>query len=221
MIKFIVDFQKDIWNWKRIFNNRKELYSVERLPQKDKEFILNIKNHTNNDCIDFIYKKYSSDFRADLFMIAASKEWLKIEKDFVSILEKMTGKNFIFNEDLITAFFTSAPLCPYNIAEKWFMLFPVSDLNYANTLIAHELFHFHFHSHYENYLNGKGVTGENFQLLKESLTILLNEKEFKYVLPIPDKGYEKHKEFREKLKQLWGENKNFDTFIENSIRLLQ
>lgn len=218
MLNFVIDFQKDIWNWKRIFNKEKFLYSVERLPEKDRNFVLDLNTKNDNDCADFLLKKYSSDFRADLFMIAISGKWKEIEEKFILILEKITGKKFIFFEDKITVFFTSAPLCPYNINEKWFMIFPVGDLNYADTLIAHELLHFHFQYYYEDELDKKGVKGENFHLLKESLTFLLNEPEFNDILPASDRGYVNHQEFRKKLKEMWNKNKNFDLFINEAIK---
>ena len=53
--------------------------------------------------------------------------------------------------------------------------------------------------------------------LKEALTILLNEPEFDAVILSEDRGYPKHQELRNKLRQSWRENRNFQRLVKEAI----
>ena len=225
MLKFIVDVEKDIWNWRRIFGSERTLYPIERLPQGDRDFIANIKEmHDDADIdrvwIDFIEKKYSAGMRVDLFAIAAKKEWDLVEEKIFTLFEQITKKPFVFRDVLITVIITTAKLAPYNVSERWLMLFPSATIEYARTLIAHELFHFHFHEHYEQTLIKNGVSGDNFHIIKEAMTVLLNEEEFKDVITVPDKGYEVHNELRNKLHEEWGKTKDFNHLIDVAVNFV-
>ena len=222
MLKFIVDFEKDIWNWKRIFGSERVLYPIERLPQGDHEFIMSIKEvHDDADInrvwIDFIEKKYGSGMRVDLFAIAAKKEWDIVEEKIFALFEQITKKPFVFRDVPITAVITTAKLAPYNVHERWLMLFPSATIEYARTLIAHELLHFHFHEQYEQALIKNGVSKDDFHTIKEAMTVLLNAEEFKDVITVPDKGYEVHNELRNKLHEEWEKTKNFDHLIDVAV----
>ncbi len=225
MLKFIVDVEKDIWNWRRIFGSERTLYPIERLPQGDRDFIANIKEmHDDADIdrvwIDFIEKKYSAGMRVDLFAIAAKKEWDLVEEKIFTLFEQITKKPFVFRDVLITVIITTAKLAPYNVSERWLMLFPSATIEYARTLIARELFHFHFHEHYEQTLIKNGVSGDNFHIIKEAMTVLLNEEEFKDVITVPDKGYEVHNELRNKLHEEWGKTKDFNHLIDVAVNFV-
>lgn len=224
MLKFIVDSQKDAWNWWRIFNSKETIYPKERLSEKNRNFVMTIEGKSFPECYhrlqDFLYEKYLTETRPDLFSIVCVKEWEAVEKKFISILEELTKKEFLFKNEIITTYITTAPLSPYNITEKWLMIFPTKDVEQIKTSIAHELFHFHFQSHYEEQIIRRGLTKNDFHLLKESITFILNEPNFKDIITILDKGYASHKEFRLILKEIWDKEKDFDLFIEKAVEYL-
>lgn len=56
------------------------------------------------------------------------------------------------------------------------------------------------------------MTKGEFENLKEALTVILNE-EFMDLIVWPDKGYEIHKNFREKLLKFWRADNNFNRLI--------
>lgn len=223
MLKFIIDFEKDAWNWWRIFSPKKPLYSLGKLTEKDKEFAGTLKNTSFEEAYsklrDFLYQKYLIETRLDAFMIAVSKEWEKIENEYILTLEKITKREFPFKKDAITVYATTAFLNPYNVSERWMMLFPMRKIEQAKTLIAHELLHFQFHYYFERQLIGSGVLPKNFHLIKESLTFLLNEPEFQNILPFSDKCYTQAQEkMQASLKDFWNKNKNFDLLVEETVR---
>lgn len=225
MLKFIVDFEKDIWNWRRIFGAERNLYPIDRLSEGDREFISEAKKIDNaidadHAFLDFIQKKYSSGMRVDLFAIVAKNEWDLVEEKILKQFEQITQKQYKFRNESISVFITTAPLCPYNVKERWIMLFPAGTIGYVRTAIAHELFHFHFHEYYEQILLDRGVSKENFQIIKEALTFLLNEDEFKDLITVPDKGYDAHRQIRDQLQEIWRKNRDFDQLVEDAVGLV-
>ena len=83
----------------------------------------------------------------------------------------------------------------------------------------HELMHFQFIHYYRNNPDSavSKLTNEQFEYLKESLTIVL-DKDFVPLIEQPDRGYEKHKQLRQELKVFWELNKNFDELVEFGLK---
>jgi hypothetical protein len=66
---------------------------------------------------------------------------------------------------------------------------------YRTKSFIHELLHFQTHKYYENIPPMNKLDKQQFNLLKESLTFLINY-EFPEINKGTDKGYPQHQEFR-------------------------
>jgi len=67
----------------------------------------------------------------------------------------------------------------------------------------------------------RGLNNKQIEDLKESLTFLLNEPEFKEIILVKDKGYQNHQKMRRQLKKIWRRDKNFSKFLEKSIKIIK
>ena len=130
---------------------------------------------------------------------------------------ELTGKPLYRND--FTTFITTAPRAPYNYANGYTWL-PVGWLDPVK-IFMHELLHFQF-IHYWR-MDSKSeiskLSNEQFEYLKESLTVILDDD----LIPIiqsPDKGYEKHKDFRQELYVFWKENKDFEKLVQFGLGVL-
>ena len=60
---------------------------------------------------------------------------------------------------------------------------------------------------------------KDFDFLKESLTMILDES-FIPLIQNPDKGYQIHKQLRDKLTEFWKETKDFDKLVTYGLKEL-
>jgi hypothetical protein len=136
-------------------------------------------------------------------------EWKKIEPEFFKRLESLM-KCKIYT-GAFTCYLTTIGRCPYNDKENWFMANIFWDTDRILIGMAHELMHLQFH-HYFNELRVK-ISENQFQDLKESLTVLLNI-EFKDLLKSEDIGYPNHQELRKFISEEWKKEQDFGRLIE-------
>lgn len=124
-------------------------------------------------------------------------------------MQKLTEKT-IYRKDF-TLFLTSFPRCPYNYEMGYIRVNFFADVkNYLGTFL-HELQHFQVIHYYKDTLM-KDLTNEEFEFLKESLTVILNE-ECSEFLGRPDRGYDIHQDLRKELLSFWRSNSNFQELI--------
>lgn len=152
-------------------------------------------------------------------MRSLEKSWRIIEKKYFKILSKLTN-NPIFS-DRIDCYFTSGLMCPYNEKENWFMVSMWHSIPFSITTICHEIMHLQFLCYYKEYLKKQGLTKDQIEDLKESLTFLLNESEFEKIILCQDAGYPEHNELREKLKKSWLKNRDFKKLIDKAVSIIQ
>ena len=138
---------------------------------------------------------------------------------FFKRIELVTNKPIcakVFNVD-----FTSVGVHPYFIKNNFFMISAYDDLATNLTRIAHEILHFQFHYYYETYCKKKGLKNPERSDLKEALTFLLNEEEFKDLLSDRDPSYPNHKILRQKLSKIWRKDRNFRDLLDQGIKLVK
>lgn len=86
----------------------------------------------------------------------------------------------------------------------------------------HELCHFQFIHYWRE--NPKSevskLTNDQFEYLKESLTMILDE-DFFPIIKKPDYGYDLHQDFRTDLKKFWHKNKDFDLLVEFGVKKIR
>lgn len=85
----------------------------------------------------------------------------------------------------------------------------------------HELLHFQFIHYWRNNTDSQvsKLSDEQFEWLKESLTIILDE-DFLPLIEFKDKGYEIHKPYRMALYEFWKANHDFDKLVNFGIKIL-
>jgi len=219
-ISFIFNKEKELYNlWDTV--NSKNSYGFnfsERIPNKifilakDKTFE-DFKNQIENIKInDYLYESVDLKELAKFLEI----QWDRISEEFDERLRLITGKQVI--DKKINSFLISFGKCSYNLEERYFFVSFFSNNFDIKRIIAHELFHFHFHNYYFKSLQDK-IGKSLAQDIKEALTVLLNI-EFKDLIFVPDKGYEKHKDLREFIINQWKIEKNFDKLIEDCVLFL-
>jgi len=149
---------------------------------------------------------------------ALENVWKTVEKDFFKIISKMTKKPIYINR--FDCFLTTGFMCPYSERDNWFMVSLWRNIPHSITTICHEIFHLQFLYYYRDYLKKKGLKDSQIEDLKEALTFLLNEPEFKKIIMVEDRGYPTHEKLRKSLKKIWDKENDFEKFLEKSFRFL-
>jgi len=207
IVKFEYSRKKDVENYvKYVLNppewldqkivknisSRIKQEDLERLSaSKDKpevyELLEKIVKQAWNNEKDFFEKKIS-----DL-----TNTWNERENGFIKKLEQFHEKPFLFNT--ITVHFTTLPINPYNIKERWFMVSIRNPIERQIKTVGHELMHFIFISQYWNYcIEDLGLSEKQVDMIKEALTVFLNT-EFSKWIKVEDKGHERESELRDYL----------------------
>ena len=168
--------------------------------------------------IPFLEKRYNKN-REEIDNSAKEiKIKLDTQKDQIfELMEKLT-KRPIFNENFQIRY-TTCKRWPYN-RKTWeiWMMEPREQsrrLKFRTKSFVHELLHFQTHKYYENIYPMNQLDKWQFNLLKESLTFLLNY-EFKKINIWTDQWYPQHQEFRKTLEDYWlscWNKKNFEDLI--------
>lgn len=163
-------------------------------------------------------KKYKNKIMR-LEMQALEKSWKIIEKKYFEVISKITQRPMFAEK--FSCYFTTGLMCPYNEKEGWFMASMWHSVPFSITIICHEIMHLQFLYYYKNYLKKAGLNKNQIENLKESLTFLLNEPEFNEIILCQDAGYPEHSGAREKLKNIWLKNKNFQELIDEAITIIK
>ncbi|MDP4038731.1 MAG: hypothetical protein Q8P54_02065 [bacterium] len=211
------DIYRDAWNWwngcNRISHgiNWKERVSskiVEKISGKDEKEAFKF-------LIPYLRKKYidEKDIIKDYKSYIESEFKQKFERSCEKLVRVMSKP--LYRNDF-TIYLTTFPRGPYNKNDgsMWFYI----NWHEAIRGFLHELCHFQF-IHYWRENSSSPVsklTDKEFEYLKESLTIILDE-DFMPLIKAPDKGYPIYQEFRKKLRACWKEKKDFEELVKFGV----
>ncbi len=154
--------------------------------------------------------------------VAVFKEWLEANANAAEIqrdLETLMKVKFL--AETFSIYITVFGLGNYSSQENLFYVIyrsPERDRKERIAAIYHELMHFLFHWHYWNQCKEAGLSEDEIQNLKESLTVLLNPILEKRGLPA-DSGYPVHEALRKRWMALYEENPDFPRLLERAIVL--
>jgi hypothetical protein len=224
---FSYDIKKDAWSWVLIAKSKSHwgrdpksqiihipdnlLKKILENPRpKAEEFVIeHLKNHPKREYREkVIYEEIN----------ALCNIWQTKEESYFKILSEITKKP-IYAEKF-GAYTTSGFMCPYSFGKNsidWFMFSMWHNLPFSITTICHELMHFQFLYYYKDKLKKSGLSESQIGDLKESLTFLLNAKEFKSIILSEDQGYPDHQELRKYLLKVWNKEKDFDKLINQAV----
>lgn len=199
------------WTWyKNMDDETQSIFKkITWIPFKESMYIL----------IPFLEKRYNDNKKEIDDAAKQIKIVLDDQKDKIfELMEKLT-KNPIFNKTF-TIRYTTCLRWPYT-RETWEIRIMEPSkkefrYKYRTKSFIHELLHFQTHKYYENIPPMNKLDKQQFNLLKESLTFLINY-EFPWINKSTDNGYPQHQEFRKILEKyrisLW-DKKDFEKLIE-------
>ncbi len=196
------NIEKDARNWWSAMNSFTNWRWYETMSEDDRNILSQIKwlsqEDANKILIPFLEKKYKDNREEIDDAVSQIKIKLDSQKDQIfELMEKLT-KRPIFNEKFQIRY-TTCKRWPYN-RKTWeiWMMEPREKgwrLRAWSCGFSHELLHFQTHKYYENEYPMNQLNWKQFNLIKESLTFLLNH-EFPWVNMSSDNWYPQHQEFR-------------------------
>lgn len=208
------NIRKDAWNWWHACN--KISYGENWRERIDKKLQNKLVNKTRRQAFNFLipylkqlYKKENiTQKKKEVQNILGQKQ-----KEVFSRMKKVTGKKIY--RGAFTYFLTTFPRAPYDYC-RGYVWIPIiwPKETYIRTFV-HELLHFQTYAYWQKRCLKK-LTREEFENLKEALTVILNE-EFMDLIIWPDKGYRMHENLRKKLLKFWQKNRNFNKLINYGI----
>ncbi|MCB9822684.1 hypothetical protein H6800_00225 [Candidatus Nomurabacteria bacterium] len=217
--RILLDIYKDAENWLEASQNKSKL--KQWATDFDPKFFNELKSHNEEDATTLLIEYLKGLYLSDKNNIAEYKKFIESEfkskfKEACDALEMLTGKP-LYRQDF-TVYLTTFPRGPYNydngelwVAIGWYD--PIRNF-------MHELLHFQTIYYWRNKVPAViNMTGDEFEILKESLTVVLDES-LEPLIKSPDKGYEQHREIRVKLHEYWIKNKNFDSLIKQGVKIL-
>jgi hypothetical protein len=121
--------------------------------------------------------------------------------------------------DCFTTYVTTVPLGAYNHKEGY--MFDYVEWTDPISGVLHELSHMIFTHYWRDNPNSNvsTLTEDQFEWLKESLTVILDE-DFLPIIERVDRGYDIHQSFRKELHKYWKKNHDFAKLVKFGQALL-
>lgn len=210
------NIKKDAWNWWHACN--KVSYGEDWKQRIDQTLRSNIVGVSKEQAFSFLIPHLKNIYLAEKINQKKKEArcvFHQTQNEIFSRMEKITGR-VIYRDDF-TCFLTTFPRAPYdyNHGYVWIPIVWPRE-TYVRTFM-HELLHFQTYIYWQKQCLTK-LTNNEFENLKEAVTVILNE-ECLDVMLWADKGYAMHKNEREELLLFWKKHKNFDALIDHGIEL--
>ena len=229
-VTFDYNRKKDAWAWVYIAKDRDESWGINWQNENQHVPDLLMKKILESDeleAIKLVEKHFSESnnqkfkeqiIKAEIKSLEAI--WRLKEERFFHILEKITAKPIY--QKTFPSYFTTGFMCPYRMEEKpnWFMVSIWKGIPFWITTICHEILHLQFIHYWQREVTRK-IGEEKFEILKESLTFLLDEEEFDGIILSEDGGYPNHQKIRSRLSKFWSENNDFHKLIDFGVKILE
>lgn len=215
------DIYKDATNYWAACNH--SLQSKDWTTNMDPEVVKEIRGKTleeaNEFLVPYLEKKHvEKATEIEQFKQFVSEEFReKFEVACYKLKQTMCGYE-LYRRDF-TIFITTISRCPYNKENGWIWM-GIKTSDPIRTFL-HELCHFQFIHYWQENSDSlvSKLDPEEFNFIKESLTMILDEDFFPIIRSI-DKGYEAHSKFRAILKEFWSKNKDFNALVEYALKRL-
>ena len=216
------DIQKDAYNWRSAMNLFTNWRSYEKMSEEDLNIFSQIKwlsqEEANKILLPYLDKKYQANREYIEETVGDIKDILDKQKNLIfENMEKLTKHPIL--RDNFHIYFTTCLRGPYDWRtwEIWTMDVSKKDrrIKWRTKAFAHELLHMQTHKYYQFEHPMNQLNRQQFNLIKESLTFLLNH-EFQWVDMALDTWYPQHQEYRKVLEDYrlscW-DKKDFEDLI--------
>ena len=216
------DLEKDAFNWRCAMNAFTNGRSYEKMSEEDLNILAQIKwlsqEDANKILLPYLDKKYQANRKFIEEAVSDIKKILDEQKNLIfENMEKLT-KHPILRDDF-HIYFTTCLRWPYAWQTWEIWMFDPGKIERRvrgwTQSFSHELLHMQTHKYYQFEHPMNQLNKQQFNLIKESLTFLLNY-EFPWVNMSTDKWYSNHQEFRKVLEDYrlscW-DKKDFDDLI--------
>jgi len=215
-IKVKINLQKDAWNWWHACNHHSFGMSWRKsINIKMQKKLLGAGKKAAYQYLTPYLKKQYKKLKIES-KVKPIEEIFNQKKDKIfQLMEKATGRK-IFRKDF-TLILTTLPRAPYHYpaGEVWLpIVWP--DKFYVKVFL-HELLHFQTYAYWRKRCLKK-LSNEEFENLKEALTVILND-EFKSIMSGKDRGYIIHQYLRKELLKFWRQHKNFDKLVSYGVKI--
>lgn len=220
MIKITLNIEKDCYNWWTASQRSSHgVQWIKYLPKELRDKLIGTDYKKAKRLIILFLEKLYRRERNDLSKYASElSQFLDGHEDrVIKGIERITEKP-IYRKTFI-GYITTFPKGPYNTKKGEIGFIYKKSLEWQLTAFIHELLHMQFETYYKKSLDAL-LTKKQFQYLKESMTIIIND-EFKDIITQPDKGYPIHQKLREKLEKIWYKRKNFQEFLDKAIKIIK
>ncbi len=181
-----------------------------------KMFFQNFKE-LNPENAKLFVERYIKDKKLDMNKIREEieKKWKPIEADFFKRADAIFKTSLPLES--ITAYLTINDRCSYNFQRNEFFIH--THLPATNKTIMHELWHWYFY-----YTKGQDIMSKHgkkiFNMIKESLTVLLNIKFNDLLENVKDIGYPQHAEVREFIANDYQKNNDLYNTIFSTLKFI-
>ncbi len=216
------DLEKDAYNWRCAMNAFTNGRSYEKMSEEDLNILSQIKwssqERANKILLPYLDKKYKNNREYVEEAVGDIKTILDEQKSLIfENMEKLT-KHPILRDDF-HIYFTTCLRWPYAWKTWEIRMFDPGKIERRirgwTQSFAHELIHMQTHKYYENEYPMNQLNWKQFNLIKESLTFLLNH-EFPWVNMAIDRWYPQHQDYRKILEDYrlscW-DKKDFEDLI--------
>ena len=216
------DIEKDAQNWREAKNSFSNWKTYEEMEPHELEILDSIKGKSLEESKKILVPYLSERYERQKERIDEKVKNMKIALDkqkklIFENMEKLTKKPIYLDSFTIRG--TTCMRWPYNRKtweiRKYVFIKPEYMERSCAHAFTHELIHMQTHKYYEKGYPMNQLNWQQFNLIKESLTFLLNH-EFPWVNMAIDRWYPQHQEFRKVLEDYrlscW-DKKDFEDLI--------
>lgn len=227
--KIIYDIQYDMWNWRDSIKNSFMGFNwIDNISNKNDlkiaKQILGLKKQAAEKILKPYLENQKNNPKSKLnkFTKIIEKNFQEKYQDACKILEKITNRPLMSNN--FTFYITTFPRCLYFYEKRGIFIYDATEDFWGMPIdtFLHEAHHLQFiHYWYENKNSPVSkLKYEDFDYLKEALTVVLDDDELKSIMSLPDQGYPTQTEFRKLLYQNWQKYHNFDRLVDFGLSKL-
>lgn len=220
---FSINLRNDAWNWVRIAKAKRLPYG-RTVGMFDGDFppaiLRGIRRRSITAARKYVYvylKSRQNNFRVDFLAMKTLLDEYFTRHGLALLREVARLTGCPMYRQTFHADFTLMSSCPYNYPKAWFMVSAKRNMPTQIKIVCHEILHLQFIHFYYHYCRDHGLTEKQFQDIKEAMTVLLNEPQFRKFHLALDVGYTDHVRLRKFITRQWRKRQPYRQFLDACI----